>query len=226
MGQESSTERVCDKCQRVIVWGTVCTYCELKSQREDKFRKQIHQQMVEMLGEGALERFTFDKFRPYDDTTQKALELAKRFHPKTSNLYLLGITGSGKTHLAAAIALHALESRQSVQFFPSGPSLTRHLRGLDGLEEERRINDIAAADVLVINELGIGKDTEFSIAMAVEIIDRRIMKGKNGLVLTSNLHPAELAAKAGDARLESRIIGLCKIIEAGKKDFRKEHRVG
>jgi DNA replication protein DnaC len=234
---QSSTElltEVCEKCGKEAFLSTAdgwCGECDWFRRLEESKKKKRKDEndkrrvaMLEMLGEGAVDKFTFEKFEVYDETSKKALGLCKAFEPGVHNFFLFGMTGTGKSHLACAMTMRAFDAEKSVHFFPSGPSLSRWTRGLDGPEEDKRIDDLARVDVLVINELGIGRDTEYSIGVAVEVIDRRIMRGKNGLIVTSNFHPADLAVKMSDARLESRFTGLCKIIETGKVDFRRKHR--
>lgn len=237
--KESSTEEPkrhrclgdCGQLFETLDLNSHCLHCGIertrkiaRAEKESAQNKQRWSELSDVLGEGAIKNFTLERFQAYDDVTTRALEVARAFHPSTTNLYLFGVPGCGKTHLAVGIALEAFQAKSIVYFFPSGPSLSRHFRGIEAQEETARIKALATADVLVINELGIGRDTEFSIQMAVEVIDARIMRGRNGLIVTSNLHPKDLAGKQEDGRLESRFTGLCKIIEVGQEDYRKVHR--
>lgn len=186
--------------------------------------KKAFEDVIKAVGAGAQQNWTLDKYKPFDALTEKALSEAQGFESGIHNLYFFGPPGCGKTHLAVGIVLECFKKNKTVKFFPSGPELNRYFRGLEAIEESERMDRLSDVDVLVINELGIGRDTEFSLAVAVELIDRRIMKGKNGLIVTSNLHPVDLAQKMNDVRLESRFTGLCKIIEAGQVDYRKKFR--
>ncbi len=234
--QESLTEMICEDCRRpfdVLDQNGVCVQCGIERQRAEMRKLRDAQENAKRwkelegeIGEVAVKNFTLDRFQAYDDATRKAVEVAKAFHPSASNLYLFGVPGCGKTHLAVGLALNCFLDGRTVYFFPSGPALSRYFRGIEAQQERDRLKALSTCDVLVINELGIGRDTEFSIQMAVEVIDARIMRGKNGLIITSNLHPADLAEKMKDTRLESRFTGLCKIIEVGKEDYRKVHRQG
>jgi DNA replication protein DnaC len=235
-GPESSTKPVCVDCKKPVDGVNpdgICIHCGIERQRaemrklnEARENSRRWKALEEEIGAAAVKNFTLGNFKPYDETTKRALEMAYGFHPSSSNLYLFGVPGCGKTHLAVGMALNCYLDGKTVFFFPSGPALSRYFRGIEAQEEKARIKALSEADVLVINELGIGRDTEFSIAMAVEVIDARIMRGKNGLIVTSNLHPSDLAQKSKDARLESRFTGLCKIIEVGQEDYRKVHRQG
>jgi DNA replication protein DnaC len=91
-------------------------------------------------------------------------------------------------------------------------------------EEERRINAAARADILIINELGIGRDSEFRLQILQEVIDARDMLGRKGMIITSNLHPRDLEERTKDGRLRSRFEGGFKIILAGEKDYREIQR--
>lgn len=232
---ESESLIKCSRCHNAEVFFRldICPSCELIQERKrglnekrakDNERRRLA--FIDDIGEHAVKNWTLDTFKPYDDLTSAALEIAKSFVPSIHNLYLCGITGSGKSHLAVALTMKAFEEGKIVHFFSSGPDLIRRFKGKIEVDEEvRRIKELADADLLVINELGIGRDTEFSVQIAVEVIDKRIMRGKNGLIITSNYHPVDLAKKMNDSRLESRFTGLCKIIEVGREDYRKARRV-
>ena len=92
---------------------------------------------------------------------------------------------------------------------------------LDGLDEGDLIGLFAGARIstydyfaeacpmLVIDDLGSEKLTEFSEQILFEIIDLRIINAVNGLIITSNLPLEDMVKRLGSERITSRIAMLC-----------------
>lgn len=90
----------------------------------------------------------------------------------------------------------------------------------DPREEELEIMRLASVPVLVVDDLGVQKDSEHALTVLYEIFDRRDMDLRHGLIITSNLSMKDMAAKMGDDRIPSRIAGMCDVIELKGKDRR------
>ncbi len=155
------------------------------------------------------------------DANSRAYIAARDFNPALDNLYLFGPPGHGKTHLACKIVRRAIQKRLSVLFLRPTEWL-RSVRGLVGVEEQTAINRACGHSVLVIDDLGVEKSTDFAITALFDLIEQRIMDGRNGLVVTSNLSLDALSAKLGDDRLTSRLSGLCRVIELADRDRRQD----
>lgn len=98
--------------------------------------------------------------------------------------------------------------------------LVNRFRMKTGFEELAEYNRLCDQDLLVIDDLGIAKGTEFMIEVLCEVLNKRFLRGLNGLVVTSNLSLDDLAHKIGDDRLSSRIAGMCKTYELKGPDWR------
>jgi DNA replication protein DnaC len=98
--------------------------------------------------------------------------------------------------------------------------LMRRLRGLRGHEEADEIDTLASKRLLIIDDIGVGRGTEYTLAVLYEIIEERIHRGIHGLVMTSNLGLEDIAHKFGDDRLTSRIAGSCRMLRADLGDWR------
>ena len=99
----------------------------------------------------------------------------------------------------------------------------RLFRGREADEEFALLKLFDGYRCLVIDDLGVGRSTEFSNQIIYEIIERRANAMRNGLIITSNLSLDEFAQKSGDDRLPSRIMGLCRRIKiTSEKDMRGE----
>jgi DNA replication protein DnaC len=171
-----------------------------------------------MLGGEAALRFTADNFVATEQN-QDAFAAAKQFDCKESNLYLHGPCGVGKTHLGCMVARTALERGERAEYVQPG-RLLRSIRGKTGDEEQSAIDRLASLDVLVFDDLGAEKDSEYAVQILYEVIDGRVMNCRNGLIVTSNLPLSDLAVKLGDDRLPSRLAGLCTVIPVGGRDWR------
>jgi DNA replication protein DnaC len=187
---------------------------------EDSYMKVLLREKAYHLG-GVRSRdeFTRENFT-VTDKNKNAFESCDAFKPKTDNLYLFGATGTGKSHLAIIAARKFWRGALVVK--PS--EIFRKIRACDGAEEEvSTIGGYAWQEVLVIDDLGVGKDTEFAVTSMYEIIDRRYQLMSGGLIVATNLSPDELAKKLGDDRIPSRLAQMCRghIFDLGSaKDWR------
>lgn len=199
----------CPVCGEVMD-GQECWSCKERAERAHQ--EQERQRAVDIKRLGGLkayERFTLDTYE-----NKEAIEACTGY--PNCNLYLWGAAGVGKTHLATAIVRGCL---RAVVVKPA--QIFRKLRGIkSGAEEQAMIDRIAAIPQLVIDDLGVEKRTEFSMASLYEIIDARDMNYTKGLIVTSNLSMGALSERLGDDRITSRLAGMCKVVEITGKDRR------
>lgn len=184
--------------------------------------KERRIKLVALLGgERGVDDFTFPKYVPKTESQTAALEECRNFAPGASSLYLWGTTGGGKTHLSCALAAAAFNAGLRVEFWKTGP-LLRYIRMKEPDIQEKIIKRWVTADLFVLDDLGIGKTSDFSASIFYDIVDARFMAKRHGLVVTSNLSLDAMAKNLDDDRLPSRIAGLCKgnIIEVKGPDGR------
>jgi DNA replication protein DnaC len=184
---------------------------EKKEQIEKDRTERIKTRCIEMLGGiKPYEEYTFEKFLATEN--MQAFNAARSFDPKTQNLFLYGECGTGKTHLACAIARNFFEkyclTPGFVRYYKT-VNLLRYMRyKRDAEEEEKILKEFSCADVFVLDDLGAQKETDFGTSLILEILDRRIERRQNGLIVTSNFGRTDLAAILKD-RVTSRISALC-----------------
>jgi len=127
--------------------------------------------------------------------------------------FLTGGTGTGKTHLAAAI----FRASRLTGCWSTVPDLLLRVRSTfrDHADETEKeiVNYYTGAPMLVLDDLGAEKVTDWSLSTLYVIVNRRIDALKP-TVVTSNLDLDKLAAF--DPRLASRLGGFCRVKLAGR----------
>ena len=120
------------------------------------------------------------------------------------NLIFMGAVGTGKTHLATAIALHACQQGHRVRFFTAA-SLANML-----LEKNSRgtmnsfLTGMKRSELIVLDEVGfvpLHKDAaELLVQVVSDCYERR------SLIITSNLEFSQWNTVFGDNRLTAALI--------------------
>jgi DNA replication protein DnaC len=158
----------------------------------------------------ALDTFTLERFRE-DEFNATALAAAKAFDKRKENLYLSGPTGTGKSHLATIAARLHLTEKGGAVVTTTQMKIARAVRGSErAAKEDEVIERFFLSPVLVIDDLGVAKDTEFSLSVLYEVLHGRYMNRAGGLIVTSNMTLDEIAQKIGDDRLASRLAEMCR----------------
>lgn len=207
----------CPKCSYPMRDGK-CEQCELVAARrraEEEARLKFN--IKRLGGLKPYEDYTEEKLDGKYYDREKALALISSFPQE--NIYIWGERGVGKTHLGiVAIRRHP----QGLLLKPY--DILRELRSLvlDTDAERKAIQRLVDHPCLMIDDLGTEKLTEHALSLIYEIIDKRDMGKKAGLLITSNYNLAELAAKMGDDRVASRLSGMCRFIKLTGSDRRPE----
>ena len=160
----------------------------------------------------------FDNFTGGEKIAKVLAPLAKT----DDGIVLTGQTGCGKTHLAVALLAEYPCIDATDPVFVTVPELLLKIRTCFGpkatLTEEELINNYASCEVLVLDDLGAEKESEFVIVTLYLIIDRRNRYGRK-TIITTNLSLPEIEEKLG-ARIASRLSEM-KIIKINMPDYRK-----
>ncbi|MCY4662890.1 MAG: ATP-binding protein [Acidobacteria bacterium] len=156
---------------------------------------------------------------------RRALAAAREFLAAGADgpdLFLCGAVGTGKTRLACTVLNEAWKSGERSVAFARVPMLLYRLQPHGtGAETAEEFNRLAAAKLLVLDDLGAERDaaTDYTRRTLLMLYEARHDAGKR-TVWTSNKTPAEVGAFMGDDRLASRIAGRCRVVELAGRDWR------
>ena len=132
--------------------------------------------------------------------------------PTKPFLTLSGIPGTGKTHLALAIAWTWLETGKGLVSYYQVETLLDALRR--GYDKEKRkpnedtdtiLNYISSCSLAVLDDLGAESTTEWAWKKLDEIVDARYIN-KLATVITTNGSPGQLSPRIADRLFEGEII--------------------
>ena len=195
--------------------------------RRELDRRRI-ERLVEKSNLGALRRLTFESFilkyrdgAPPPRSPDAAFKIARAYaDDPTGWLVLWGGFGTGKTHLAVAIANHRLALGNPAVFIVV-PDLLDHLRSTFSPNSEVTYDDlfetVRNTQLLILDDLGTQTSTAWAQEKLYQILNHRYNK-ELATVITTNLDPNEI-----EPRLRSRIgdtQGLSKLVEIRDKDKR------
>lgn len=183
--------------------------------REASAQRQAERATAALIGAGITPRFaqsTFDSYRTgVGDLPVLALETCRDYavrfpeHYRAGrSLLLTGNVGCGKTHLGSSIVRTVVADGASALIVPAGDivSIARASMVPDsGYTDRDVVVHLGGLDLLVIDEIGCQKGSEYELNLLHSIIDRRY-QAVLPTVLISNLAPEGLKAYIGDRALD------------------------
>jgi len=100
------------------------------------------------------------------------------------NVLFLGPPGVGKTHLAIALGIKAIEQRKRVLFY-SAEKLTEELAAAEVSGTlNKKLESLARLDLLIIDELGYLSLNKLTAKLFFQLVSKRYERGS--IVITSN----------------------------------------
>ena len=203
-----------------------CRRCQWEAMNTADTRSEAHTQALArrkatalnelLIGSGITPRFadsTLDNF-----TTGAVLEKVRALSTCQSyvdqfdenynagrSLILSGNIGTGKTHLASGVVQQVIRKFGAVAVIVSASEIIRiakgaMVRGADYTERDV-IAELAGLDLLVIDEIGAQKGSDYELGLLHEVVDRRYQLVRPTVVV-SNLPASTLGQFIGDRALD------------------------
>lgn len=137
------------------------------------------------------------------------------------DLVLMGGTGSGKTHQAyGALAAIGESGRPLVRWVAeSMPDLQARMLPSSGVNLETEFNRVANAPLLLLDELGANKGSDWADAITFRLVDRRYNRCLP-TIYTTNIPLEQLKLALGD-RINSRLAQTATKVKLNDGDRRR-----
>lgn len=185
----------------------------------------------------------FDVHHPScTQSQQMALLVSQRFAEKSvfetasKGLIFCGGCGVGKTHLAIGVLKQLIQSQRRRGLFYSSAHLLELIRSTfdrEDVSEWELMQPVLERDILVLDDLGAGKITEFVQEKLAYILMERYNRKLTTIITTnypveppreererSSLSGKTLGDCIGD-RAYSRLLEMCLVVPVRGQDFRK-----
>ena len=207
--------------------------CQQKFYDQEETKRKLLEKQAEIermkasgLQDKALYDYTFDKdngINPEMAYAHKYVENWEDMKANSSGLLLWGNVGTGKSFFAGCIANALLEKGVPVLM----TNFSRILNTLTGMHFEDRnqfIDSLNRYSLLIIDDLGIERNSEFVLEQVFNVIDSRY-RSKKPLIVTTNLTLTELnnAPDVAHRRIYDRILERCAPIRINNRNIRQDN---
>lgn len=172
---------------------------------------------------------TFENFIVETNEMQLAVDVARDFAenfwskhaPAGSFLVMGGVTGTGKSHLALAVA--QIVMLRGTAMYMDAVDLIRRVRGTwrrdSAKSEEEMFNLLGSIDLLIIDEVGVQRGTDDEQNVIFDVINRRYRDNRPTILLT-NLDGKSLVEFLGP-RVMSRLMERAQFLSFQWGDWRR-----
>ena len=211
--------------ERVVPTLCACGEEKIRREEEEKVRREEQKRCDDLFSFSLIDdRFkesTFENFK-INEYNQRQFKLAKRYVEKFEEMYarnkgllFYGEPSTGKTYLASCIA-NALLKKRVPLIVTSIIKLTSASGPFSKEAEEQRllVRKMNAARLLVIDDLGTERETDYKMEQVFEIIDSRY-GAKRPMIITTNLSLYQMQHEPNmrKRRVYERIFEICHPVE-------------
>lgn len=206
--------------------------CEIKRDKENEERERlmkISSLKRDCFSSPLQHQYTFERFLNEKGQAYKvAYNYAKNFEQmKEDNVGLLfyGDVGSGKTYLACSIANELIEREQvKVKIMNLSQVINQIQKSAFKLDSNEIIDNLSNIPLLILDDLGIERDTSYAREQVYNIINSRYLKGRP-TIFTTNLSLEIIQnpnIELEYQRIYSRILEMTIPVKVTGEDFRRK----
>lgn len=208
-----------------------CRAEELKK-RKKEFEYKSQMMNIEKMRSASLIESKFKSARLSEfqqtENNEKLYKAAKKYVENFSEMYrenqgilFWGTVGTGKSYTAACIANELLEQMNPV-IMTSFVKILQNMQNF-GKDEEEYLAKLNSPKLLIIDDLGTERNTDYALEKVYNVIDSRY-RAKKPLILTTNLTLKEMQEESDIRyrRIYDRIFEMCYPFHVTGKSWREQ----
>ena len=215
--------------ERIVGCLCRCAAEKLEREREEYRVKEELLNIQKMKSAGLQDRTFYNYILDRCDASQENAVYAKRYVEHFSEmvqtgqgLLFWGNVGTGKTFLAGCIANALLEQKIPV-LMTSFPKILNALGGLYSSERNEYLASLNHYTLLVIDDMGIERESQYTAETIYTVIDERYKSGKPFIITTNiQLDALKNPQDVEHARIYDRIMERCMPVYFGGRNYRSE----
>lgn len=203
-----------------------CVTQAREAEKKERQRQENERQRLACFAESNMAKWTFAvddrQNKKISDAMQRYVDRFPEFRSDGKGLLLYGNVGTGKTFFAACVANGLIDNGYRVTM-TNFARLTNQIQGMfDG--KQKFLDDLNRRDLLILDDLGAERKSEFMQEMVFNIIDSRYRSGLP-FIITTNLtieeikKPQELCY----ARIYDRVLERCFPVEVSGGSRRRQN---
>ena len=201
-----------------------------RQRKETEAQRDRMDRIKRRKAQGLQDRYLYDYTFANDNGENPLMDKARSYvehwneaYRNNTGLLLFGDVGTGKSFFAGCIA-NALLDRDVPVLMTNFPTILNKLTGMFSEDRGELIASLGTYDLLILDDLGVERNTEYAMEQMFHVIDCRY-RSRKPMIVTTNLkldeikNPPDLA----HARIYDRILECCAPILFAGKNFREEN---